>query len=652
VSRGKGRGGRSRTRRRRRGKAGGEGAAAPRGPGTDGSAGAGPAVHWIVVAGSLLLLQAVVLTAIFLPAPHTGGDNAGYLTLALALAEGAGYVELWDPDAPLHTKYPPGYPLLLAAMILAGATSWAAFKLTSAVGMSLATLLVFAWAARRVGAWGAGALALLLVLAGGWQDASRWILSEPWFLVWTFLCLWAGDEASARGTWRPRWIGWGEGRPALEGEEPRSGTGLWVALAGAGALMAFGVRTAGLPLVLAFLGFLVLARRFRAAAVFGAMAVAVVGGWLLRASRGGEGAYQDEFWLRNPYDPELGTVGMGGLLGRVWENAVLYVGRVLPGEWWLGAPGWALAVLGLLVTGLALWGWVSRLLRAPGGAELFVPLYGGMILLWPSVWSGERFLLPLLPLLLLYAGRTLAGLVTEVEARIRTGTDGGKGRGRGFGSRGSGAQPGGSAGTGGPTGGGSRILLALGTLALALPAIPPTVESAGVAGECRSRVELTGDAFACHGSGFSQFRDAAAWMGRNLGDDAVALSRKPRILHALGGPRGRTFPFVQDAERFLAEADRTGARYLLVDHVDGLALRYIPVVVEARPSAFCFITAWGGDRGDPGTTLLGIHPPGRRGEEGQPGELRRCLEGWASEPPAAPEIEGLDVPLLVHRRSG
>jgi hypothetical protein len=55
---------------------------------------------------------------------------------------------------------------------------------------------------------------------------------------------------------------------------------------------------------------------------------------------------------------------------------------------------------------LALAGWLRRV-RAPRAAELFLPLYIGLIFIWPDVWSGERFLLPALPLLLLYAGEAL-----------------------------------------------------------------------------------------------------------------------------------------------------------------------------------------------------------------------------------------------------
>ena len=67
--------------------------------------------------GLVLAVQAVVLFAVFDPTPHNGGDNAGYITLAHSLVDRGAYLELWDPEEPPHTKYPPGFPLVLAVMM-------------------------------------------------------------------------------------------------------------------------------------------------------------------------------------------------------------------------------------------------------------------------------------------------------------------------------------------------------------------------------------------------------------------------------------------------------------------------------------------------------------------------------------------------------
>ena len=74
---------------------------------------------WVVL-GVVLAVQAVVLVVVFDPTPHNGGDNAGYLALAHSLVDRGAYLELWDPGEPPHTKYPPGFPVILAVMMALG----------------------------------------------------------------------------------------------------------------------------------------------------------------------------------------------------------------------------------------------------------------------------------------------------------------------------------------------------------------------------------------------------------------------------------------------------------------------------------------------------------------------------------------------------
>jgi hypothetical protein len=382
----------------------------------------------LLLAGGLLVpVVAGVLASVLTPAPHTGGDNAAYLALGHALEQGLGYVELWEPGVPPHTKYPPAFPLLLAGLMALGASAWGTFKGAMAVLVAVGVLLVFAWTAHRRGPLAGLAVALLTLLSAGWLDAGRWILSEPLFLPLTFLALWAADrggavwpgggggpgmgDAAGDGTRFPSSAQDGTRRPSAAQDGTRHPStdrrGAWLAVAGVAALLALLTRSAGLPLVLALGGALLLARRRRGAALFGGVAAGVAGGWALRARQGGEGAYQSEFWMRNPYEPELGTLGVGELPLRVWENLGIYLGGVLPGEWWPGG-GVGHLVLGVGLVGAALAGWVLRLRRGEvGTAELFLPLYAGLILLWPPVWSGDRFALPLYPLFLLYAGEAL-----------------------------------------------------------------------------------------------------------------------------------------------------------------------------------------------------------------------------------------------------
>ena len=585
-----------------------------------------PRVAWSAV---IALAAVVVLGGTLTPAPHSGGDNASYLGLGHSLATGGGYVEHWDPEGGPHTKYPPAFPALLALLVLAGVSTWTAYKLLMIGLVSLAVTLVFTWVAGRRGPIAGAAVAGLTLLSAGWLDAARWILSEPLFLVCTFLALWAADRAPGRLPALRRKVRraigsddghartLGEVEPSAGGESERDGlgTGLWVVVAGAGALLAFFTRSAGLPLILALLLALLLMRSRRYAGGLAA-AVAIPGaGWYLRARRGtGEGAYQSEFWLVNPYEPELGTLGWLGLPGRIWANLGTYGLEVLPAQWWgAGAVGGGAAggaLLGFVIGVLAFWGWTLRLRLGAGVADLFVPAYLGLILLWPEVWTGERFLLPLIPVILLYAGEAVR-FASLPLGRL-----------------------------------GTQAAVALTVLILAVPALPGWMAVLDEAAQCRS-LARSGDVFRCHGPAFQEFRDASAWMGENLPAEAVVLNRKPSIHYLLGGRPGRIYLFTLEPSRFLAEADRIGARYVLFDHIDGISPYYLGGVVHAEPLAFCYIAGWGGGTGVPGTDLLGILPASRRVPGGDPAQIAMCPREYLELPLSDPLAEGRRIPRFA-----
>jgi hypothetical protein len=454
---------------------------------------------------------------------------------------------------------------------------------------------------------GAG-LALVTLISAGWIDASRWILSEPLFLAFTFLALWAAERGG--GTLPPL-------RRDLEVApyDRRAGAGgphagRWLLLAGAAAVLALFTRSAGLPLVLALLAVLAVARRWKELTLLGA-AVAVPGAWWVFRSRfgSGVGAYESEFWMVNPYEPELGLISWLDLPARVWTNLRIYSLDVLPGQWWGSGTG-GILLLGIVLGGMAVWGWSLKVRLGAGVAEIFVPLYAGLILLWPEVWSGERFLLPLIPPILLYAGHAVRYAALPLGKL------------------------------------GAPILVPVCALILALPAVPGWLMVGEQAAECR-RLAGEGDVFRCHGPAVQEFRDASAWIGLNLPEDAVVLNRKPSIHHLLGGRPGRIFPFTHDPDRLLAEADRLGARFLLLDYIDGISPYYLPVVIQAQPLAFCWIGGWGGGEGVPGTDLWGILPPEARVEGGDVSQIAFCPPNYQVEPTLDPETRGLRIPRFA-----
>ena len=515
---------------------------------------------WAILLVVALAHLTIVLPALS-PAPHNGGDNAGYISLAHSLAEGAGYVEAWDPAGHPHTKYPPFYPAILAGAMLLGAEAWLTFKLLSVLFVTTAVVLSFGWVKDRHGAGLATGVAAVLALSPAFLWSSNWILSDPLFLALTLGCLWAFHRSDDGGRSH-------DGERSNDEEDSHDGerSGIWIAAGCLMAILATFTRTAGLPLVLAVGGALTVGRRWKALGGFAAAFAIPSLAWWLRSRGAGQAQYVSEFWLIDPYQPELGTAGVSDLVRRVLDNLQGYVFSHIPGGLtnWSGAP---LMMLGLLLAGMAAVGWTRRLREQTTVAELFLPLYFGLILLWPAVWSGDRFALPLYPLLLFYAGEALLAGAARVHARMP---------------------------------------LVVGLIAISLLVVPSArgwSDATRQAAACREMVKAAGP-FACYSEGFQQFVAAARWLGENAPDGAGVFSRKPRIFYTLSGVRSRTYPLSRDPDRFLEEARAAGVSYVVLDRVDRLATAYVGPVLMARPEAFCSLIGVG--RGESSAQILGI----------------------------------------------
>jgi len=536
---------------------------------------------------SVLLVQLILTAMVFLPSPHNGGDNAGYITLAHSLLDRGAYLELWDPAEIPHTKYPPVFPLLLAGVLSLGVKGWAGLKAVPFVSTLLAGAFTFLWVRGRSGIYLAGSVALLLALSDGVLDYSRWILSDPTFLALTVGALWA-LETAGRVRKSPRW---------------------WLALGFTLVVLAYFTRSAGLPLVVATMAWLTLRRWWRPLGVFLVSFSLPAGLWWLRGRLQGGSEYVAEFWFIDPYRPEMGRVGVAGLLGRVWENLLNYITAFIP-EGIVGGEGWFLLPLGVALCSLALFGWVRSLRNEVRVTEIFLPLYGGLMCLWPGVWSGDRFALPLLPILLFYAGMALLWLLKDMKLALR------------------------------------GITLGLAFLLLAVPALGNWVLELRAAQECRPLVAEEGS-WACYGLGVQEYVVMARWSRENLPRGATVVTRKPRIFYVLSGVKTMSLPLTTNAEEFLSAAEAKGARYLTADRWDGLASYYLPRVLGQEPGSFCFLTGVevGGEMG---IQLLGITSGGGGGGEA----LSRCPGGMVGEERTGGEpVSPWDIPLLV-RGSG
>lgn len=567
---------------------------------------------WLVTV-MLVVAHLVLALLSFDPTPHTGGDNASYISLAHSLLERGTYQELYDPALPPHTQYPPAFPAILAFFMLLGIGSWVKLKLVVVAFSAAAVGATYLWLRRRSGPGVALGVALVLAASPLVLDMAHWVLSDVPFWAFTALALWAYDgiQPDGRGGVGAAGAGVvsraGSGASPVVGSASSAGPGadpeahkghlVAVTIAIAATVLSYFTRSAGLPLALAAGGWLAWRRRWRELAILVVVLLPLASWWWLRARALGGVDYVNQFWWVNPYAPELGRIGAAGLVQRIIENTSNYAGTHLP-LLLVGSTGGVAVSLSVVAILAALVGWGYRL-RSPGVAEIFFPLYLGLILVWPAVWSGERFLLPAYPLIQGYA----AELLVRVVRRVRPGA----------------AIPVGTAAV-------ALVLL------LAAPALRQGIAQSAA---CMA-LYRAGEPYPCLGPVWRDFYGIAEWARESLPDDAVVVSRKPRLFYGLSERRGVIYPFSTDPEDFFAAVRSSGARYLVLDQLGGVSARYLGPVLESHPDAFCFLH--GAAAGH--AALLGIRPESEwsagRGAPGEPeGQgMAVCPSSYLRFPPA------------------
>ena len=336
---------------------------------------------------TMVALGAIVLViAILTVTPWPVGafqDDAMYTVLAKSLAEGKGYRFINLPGEPNATHFPPGYPLLLAALWRLWPSfpdNIVLFKFANAALLAAAALGAFRFARQRfaasvvvaTGVAVIGTLSIVVLLVTGV------IMSEPLFLALLFPALLVTERVVDHGRLRDA---------ALAG-----------LLLGALSL----VRTLGVFAIPAACLVLVHRKRWACALVLGLAAMALLVPWQWWV-----GAHQGEIapvlvgkygsygaWLVDGYQQG----GVNFALGVIRRN-VAELDGMLSYYFMPVVARWPRTVVMAAVGAFALLG-TKRFYRNAPASLLFLGLYTLVIMLWP--FEPARFVLgvwPLWPLL-------------------------------------------------------------------------------------------------------------------------------------------------------------------------------------------------------------------------------------------------------------
>lgn len=331
----------------------------------------------------------VLLAALANITPHPIGvffDDAIYALVAKAIAEGQGFVYPQLPGTPAAIHYPPAFPLLLSlvwkiAPPFPDSTMW--FKLVNPIVLGVAawgatrlTIRVFGWTPLAA----AGVVLLGFVGVPTLMLASV-LLSEPLFLATLFPALLSASTLVERGGAK------------------------WIVFAGVASAALVLTRTVGGVILPATVLVLAWDRRWRDAALYAALTIALLLPWQLFVWKHAPG-FPDV--LRGSYGPYLEWVvggyregGMELVLAVLRKNIVDawgFLGIFFSPSLRFARPAAAVLVIVATIVGV-LGGLVDRRTRV---VALMAGAYLCVVFAWP--YQIERFLWGAWPLLIALAG--------------------------------------------------------------------------------------------------------------------------------------------------------------------------------------------------------------------------------------------------------
>ena len=504
-----------------------------------------PALLPYLYASLIIVVFGWVYAAIFDKDLEVMGDNATYYILGKALFQGAGYTHINAPEAPPANGLPPGYPALIALTMALWSSDFVAIKLVNGIFLLLSVLTLFALARTLSGSVHLAFVVSLAALFNG--HLLRWstlMMSEISFLFFSLAALLVYTRLGEENFKRPQ---------------------IYFLLLCLVAV--FYIRTMGVALMLAICVMLAWHRQWRYLAFLVVGCSAAVLPWSIRGQRLGGNPYIDQLLSVNPYQPELGGVGLGDLVERVFHNAKRYIFREIPDgllchverDWSTGSvpSDW---LLGVLLIALSTYG-LYKLPKHRRLLAVYMGGTGGILLLWPQVWMGTRFLLPLIPILLLGVLNAVYALGLLVVNKVRSAVPP--------------ASP----------------LALLPVLLIYAPDVS------------YMHLLVSQGAFA---SAWTNYFDLARWTAANTAPDAIVACRKPSLFYLYSNRKTVVYKFTPDIEELLDDLRQRQVDYVVAENLGySTTPRYLVPAISQRAEQFAAIYKLD----DPATWLLEFKPP-------------------------------------------
>ena len=345
------------------------------------------------------------------------GDNAQFINLGRSLAEGYGLAETIEGEPIPHTKYPFGFPLLLAIVHILFPANLIALKslvvLLYAISIPLTYFLIREFATPPL-ALGVSALCLA---SPHLLDYSHQVMSEIPFLLFSLISLLLLHRAYLPGHRQAHNGSSTKVTKDTKGRKPflfrvcyllRGVVGFacarpsWILFAIIAIIAACYIRSAGIILIGTGIIFFALHKKWKETGLIALGSLLLVLPWQIRNASLGGTPYIQQLLSINPYRPEEGMLTLTTLIERILENLEIYGLHVIPQIFvptFISStdPGFSTYFVGLVFSGMILYALITGLIKRHL-LIVYLTCYLCLYILWPQVWSDTRFLVPAFPI--------------------------------------------------------------------------------------------------------------------------------------------------------------------------------------------------------------------------------------------------------------
>lgn len=481
-----------------------------------------------------------------------GGDNANYLTLGRAISEGEGLVNIHHANRPPHHHFPPGYPILIgAALKISPFTDQIMFiKKTNGLFLLASCILLYLIIIRLTkNEWLSFAISMLFLFNANLLKFSTIIMSEIPFMLFSLIAilLLISTNFESKVFKNHNFL-------------------LLIVVVG----FAYHIRSLGIAIIPAVGVHLLYIRKWKYLITWTFGILLTILPWQIRNYNiGSSNGYVKQFLQKNPYRIEEGKLGIADWKNRVKNNSIRYISKEIP--------------TGLFPTENVdykeetkmeeiLFGSFILLLTAVGllcldrFRQFFIFYFLSTLAIlinWPDIWTGTRFLFQIIPFMLLFVFMGIRKIADYLPHRF------------------------------GPT--------------LKFKYLPLIACVIIIFFQWPMVHFLNASARGFYPENFQQYIQLAQWVQKSLPKDIVISSRKPTFFHLYSNTLVSSYKHTLNSQELIDHLIENQVTHVVVDRLGySSTQRYLVPAIQKFPFKFKEVVRIGTEQS--GTYLLEFRP--------------------------------------------